>query len=204
MTTALQLTATDIDALDRALVAVCRRSPEDAARYEAMLRDKTWHEVALSAAYSMQVRSLRLRPWECPPMDCSDIAFKNGGYGHTAKEVRPRLRMKALGLSVYEPSPAEAIKEADRKRRSARRSSRPTARSSATEPHPGALKKKPRRHGDGARLSSSTSSSKERKPERAADRARRQEPVVRGEDVDRHHAKSNTCTRAASADRSSA
>jgi hypothetical protein len=135
-TTALELTATDIDALERALVAVCRRSPEDAARYEAMLRDKTWHEVTLSAAYSMQVRSLRLRPWECPPMDCSNIAFKNGGYGHTAKEVRPRLRMKALGLSVFEPFPAEAIKEAERKRRSTRRSSRPKARAPAIEPTP--------------------------------------------------------------------
>jgi hypothetical protein len=116
-----ELTATDIDALERALVAVCRRSPEDAARFEKLLRHKPWREVCESAAYSCQVTSLQLRPWHCPPMDCGDVAFANGGYGNTEKEVRPRLRMKALGLSVYEPFPAEALKEAERKRRAARR-----------------------------------------------------------------------------------
>jgi|SRR6516225_2377714 hypothetical protein len=132
-----ELTAEDTDALERTLVAVCRRSAEDAARYEEMLRRKPWREVCESAAYSMQVSSLHLRPWECPPMDCGDVAFKNGGYGNTPKEVQPRLRMKALGLSVYEPFPAEALKEAERKRRAVRRATDRKGGSERGErPHP--------------------------------------------------------------------
>jgi hypothetical protein len=127
MTTEAELTATDTDALERALVAVCRRSPEDAARYEEMLRHKPWREVCESAAYSMQVSSLHLRPWECPPCDCGDIVYAMG-YGHTAKEVRVRLKLKALGLSVYEPAPAEAIEKAEHGRQARRRNGRAVAR----------------------------------------------------------------------------
>jgi hypothetical protein len=53
-------------------------------------------------------------------MDCGDTVVKNGGYGNTAKEVRLRLRMKALGISIFEPSPAEAIAMAEDARRADR------------------------------------------------------------------------------------
>jgi len=131
-----KLTAADIDALERALVAVCRRSPEDAARFEELLRHKPWREVCESAAYSCQVDSLQLKPWHCPPMDCGDVPFKNGGYGNTEKEVRPRLRMKALGLSIYEPFPAEAIAKAEEARRGARRRAQRPGQAAAIEPTP--------------------------------------------------------------------
>jgi hypothetical protein len=57
-------------------------------------------------------------------MDCGDIVFKNGGYGNTGKEVRLRLRMKALNISVYEPNPVEAIEKAEHNRRTTRRNGR--------------------------------------------------------------------------------
>src|SRR6516164_964362 len=131
-----EVTATDSDALGRALVAVCRRSPEDAARFEKLLRHKPWREGGGSAAYSCQVPRLQLRPWHCPPMDCGDVAFANGGYGNTEKEVRPRLRMKALGLSIYEPFPAEAIAKAEEARRGARRRAQRPGQAAAIEPTP--------------------------------------------------------------------
>jgi hypothetical protein len=127
MTTAIALTEGDIEALQRALETVRAESVEDAARLDSLAERKGWFESASVAAYRCQVRSLKLRPWHCPPMDCGDVVFKNGGYGNTAKEVRLRLKMKALGLSVYEPFPAEAIEKAENARRAARQNGRAAA-----------------------------------------------------------------------------
>jgi hypothetical protein len=119
MTTVTELSAIDIEALQRALEAVRAESTEDAARLDSLAEQEGWFEAASSAAYHCQLKSLQLKPWFCPPMDCGDVAFKNGGYGNTEKEVRLRLRMKALGLSVFEPFPAEAIAKAKEARRGA-------------------------------------------------------------------------------------
>ena len=115
-----ELTGSDIEALQRALAVVRAESVEDAARLDSLAERKGWFEAASTAAYRCQVRSLRLKPWHCPPMDCGDTIFKNGGYGNTAKEVRLRLKMKALGISIYEPDPIEAIEKAERDRRGRR------------------------------------------------------------------------------------
>jgi len=115
-----KLTATDLDALERALVAVCRRSPEDAARFEGMLREKDWREVCETAAYSMQCRTLALKCWQAPPMHSGDVA-----YGATA--TYGRRRMLRLGISIYEPDPAAAIAKAERARRAARWNARVAA-----------------------------------------------------------------------------
>jgi len=125
MTTQTELTASDIEALQRALETVRAESVEDAARLDSLAERKGWFESASVAVYRCQVRSLRLRPWHCPPMDCGDVVFKNGGYGNTEKEVRLRLRMKALGISVFEPFPAEAIERAEEARRSSRSTTAP-------------------------------------------------------------------------------
>jgi hypothetical protein len=60
-------------------------------------------------------------------MDSGDTVFKNGGYGNTAKEVRLRLKIKALGISVYEPDPIGAITKAEDARRAARQNGRAAA-----------------------------------------------------------------------------
>jgi hypothetical protein len=130
MTTAMELTKADTEALQRALQTVRSESVDDAARLDSLAEQKGWFEAASIAAYRCQLRSLRLKPWHCPPIDCGDIAYKNGGYGNTKKEVQLRLRMKALGLSVYEPFPAKAIEKAEEARRS--RASAPTRAAKST------------------------------------------------------------------------
>ena len=123
-----KLTATDLDALERALVAVCRRSPEDAARFEEMLREKDWREVCETAAYSMQCRTLALKCWQAPPMHSGDVAYgATATYGNKTSEVTLKRRMLRLGISIYEPDPAAAIAKAERARRAARRNARVAA-----------------------------------------------------------------------------
>jgi hypothetical protein len=131
MTPETRLTEADTEALQRALEAVRMESKEDAARLDSLAERQGWFEAASTAAYRCQVRNLHLRPWHCPPMDCGDVVFKNGGYGNTAKEVRLRLRMKALGLSVFEPFPAEALEQVAGRR--AQRGA-PTAPGKASSP----------------------------------------------------------------------
>jgi hypothetical protein len=113
------LSQADQDALERALVAVCRRSPEDAARFEEMLRRKPWREVCESAAYSMQVRNLRLKPWQAPPMSVRTDEIGHG-YGRSASEVKLRRHMLRLGISIFEPDPRGAIEREESARRNGR------------------------------------------------------------------------------------
>jgi hypothetical protein len=120
MTTEAELTATDTEALQRALEIVRAESVEDAARFDSLTERQGWFEAASTATYRCQIRNLHLRPWHCPPCDCGDFIFKHGGYGNTGKEVRLRLRMKKLGISIYEPNPVEAIEKAEDARRATR------------------------------------------------------------------------------------
>jgi len=105
-----KLSRIDRDALERALAMACRESPEQAARYEEMLRLKPWQEVCESAAYSMQLKTLRLKPWQCPPCDCrsDEIGL---GYGNSRGEVLLRRRMLKAGVSLYEPDPIAALEK---------------------------------------------------------------------------------------------
>ena len=104
-----KLSRIDRDALERALAMACRESPEQAARYEEMLRLKPWQEVCESAAYSMQLKTLRLKPWQCPPCDCRSDEI-GPGYGNSRCEVLLRRRMLKAGISLYEPDPIGALK----------------------------------------------------------------------------------------------
>ena len=105
-----KLSRIDRDALERALVMACRESPEQAAHYEEMLRHKPWQEVCESAVYSMQLKTLRLKPWQCPPCDCrsDEIGL---GYGNSRGEVLLRRRMLKAGVSLYEPDPIAALEK---------------------------------------------------------------------------------------------
>jgi hypothetical protein len=68
-----------------------------------------WLEAAQRASYHCQIRSLRLKPWQCPPIDCSDEV--GVGYGHSRGEVMLRQRMLAANLSLYEPDPIAALEK---------------------------------------------------------------------------------------------
>ena len=65
---------------------------------------RSWREAAEAAAYHLQIRNLRLKPWEDPPM-YGDL--EPGVAQPGAAELLARL-LKA-GLSRYEPEPVEAL-----------------------------------------------------------------------------------------------
>ena len=61
--------------------------------------------------YHCQMRSLRLRPWQCPPCDANGEVdpAEGDGYGNRPDEVGLRQRLTRAGLSVFEPDPMAAI-----------------------------------------------------------------------------------------------
>lgn len=76
-----------------------------------MLKSRTWEEGGEYAAYHCQMRSLRLRPWQCPPCDANGEVdpAEGDGYGNRPDEGGLRQRLTRAGLSVFEPDPMAAI-----------------------------------------------------------------------------------------------
>jgi hypothetical protein len=113
------LSQADHDALERALVMARHESPEQAAHIEGLLASRDWYEAATSASYHCQVRNLRLKPWQAPPMSVrtDEIGM---GYGCSASEVKLKRRMVSLGISIFEPDPQIAIEKAESARRNGR------------------------------------------------------------------------------------
>jgi hypothetical protein len=98
----------------KAAMRMARQDKMRAQQLDAKLADgEPWEEVAAFAAYCCQRESLRLRPWECPPLHSADEIDARERYGGTAKEVALRRRMIALGISLYEPNPLAAITAAE-------------------------------------------------------------------------------------------
>jgi hypothetical protein len=96
----------DWDALQRCIDWMRHESSASAEQIEHKLKHEGFEAAGHFAAYNVQCRSLRLRPWQTPP---SDI----WGYNQSdAIELRDRLL--AAGLSVYEPDPARALAETER------------------------------------------------------------------------------------------
>ena len=116
------MTRKDRDALKRAIAMARAMDGETAQRVDLNLKYSPWQEAAEHAAYQCQMRTLKLRPWQCPPMDSDDEISPKGMYGGTPQEVGLRRRMIVLGLSVFEPDPLSAIAEAEAARNSARAS----------------------------------------------------------------------------------
>jgi hypothetical protein len=113
------LSQADREALERALVMACRESPEEAAHIEDLLASQGWYEAATSASYRLQVKNLRLKPWQAPPQ-CVRTDTIGRGYGCSAAEVKLKRRMVSLGISVYEPDPRGAIEREESARRNGR------------------------------------------------------------------------------------
>ena len=65
------MTRRDRDALTRAIEMANTLDPAIVQAVEAMLKSRTWEEGGEYAAYHCQMRSLRLRPWQCPPCDAN-------------------------------------------------------------------------------------------------------------------------------------
>jgi hypothetical protein len=107
------MTRKDKDALRRALVAARALDAQTAQAVETNLKTSTWQEAAEYAAYHCQMRVLKLRPWQTPPMISHDEIDPEGRYGGTEQEVGLRRKMLALRVSIFEPDPLAAIERAE-------------------------------------------------------------------------------------------
>jgi len=106
--TTTELSETDRDALSRALAMEREHDP---AGVDDDLKHRAWEDVARSAAYAVQIRTLRLKPWQAVPCEAGDAATDPPCYGHSLGEVALRRRMLAAGLSQFEPDPLTALSE---------------------------------------------------------------------------------------------
>ena len=96
-----ELSAADLDALSRALTLAKRESPGRRAQIEQMQHEDGRHSAASFAAFHCQCKSLKLRPWQSPPM-----------YGHLDGDTGATILLKRLlnaGLSRWEPDPLGAL-----------------------------------------------------------------------------------------------
>jgi hypothetical protein len=104
----------DCDAFRRA-VAMMQADPDDAQRVTEDLKKRSWEEVAQSAAYHAQMKSLKLRPWQCPPCWANEEINPAEGecFGNLREEVELLQRMLAAGLSNWEPDPLAALERVE-------------------------------------------------------------------------------------------
>jgi hypothetical protein len=109
------LTAIDAEALTRAYELGCRESTAYREHLTAIEAQRGWREAAESASYHLQLKSLQLKCFECPPSSCRDNidVIDNTMYGSRAKEVKLRRRLLGLNLSLFEPDPLEAIERVE-------------------------------------------------------------------------------------------
>jgi hypothetical protein len=106
------LDAVDRDALERALVLVRRFEPYRCKQIDNKLSEDGWLPTAQFAAYCCQVETMRLRPWEFPPIWA-------GTYDNTVSKraaIELLQRMLAVGLSRFEPDPIAALEAVEKRR----------------------------------------------------------------------------------------
>jgi hypothetical protein len=101
----------DLEAMRRA-IATLRTDPELGDTVEALLRDQGEQAAGTFAVGVLQVRSLRLKAWQCPPCDSTNKHPSNH-YGCRPNEVALLRRMLALGISRFEPDPIAALAAAE-------------------------------------------------------------------------------------------
>ena len=110
-TDAADLDDVDRDALQRAM-EIAQRDPLRAEHLRSKLEDEPWIEVAEFAAYSCQIESLSLKPWQSPPVHIDEDAIEpNSAEREPNTAARKLLRqMLRAGVSRYEPDPLTALR----------------------------------------------------------------------------------------------
>ncbi len=63
----MKLSKVDREALQRALAMARAESEQERAHIDRVLAEEGWREAAETAAYHLQDRALKLRPWQPPP-----------------------------------------------------------------------------------------------------------------------------------------
>jgi hypothetical protein len=104
---------TDLDKIDREALtramSIAMRDPARAGQLTEMLTERPWERVAVFAAYCCQIESLRLRPFDEAPCH-GYLREGDGSITRHPKAGRMADKLIELGLSVYEPEPATALK----------------------------------------------------------------------------------------------
>ena len=113
------LTATDREALERAIAMKRQMSEADRLQVAGMLKEKPWRETAEFCSYGCQCDRLQLKPWQWPPCEVDPDWAEYTDDDHHGRIAAARLleRMLALGISRWEPDPVAAIVEAERARK---------------------------------------------------------------------------------------
>ena len=109
--------AADRNALARCLKLI-ENHPTDLLRRQQMLEKKRDREPLIDrqlfACQICQQESLKLKPWECCPGFSDPADDDTDGWGHQKAKARVVAdRLRQLNLSVFEPSPLDAIAKAE-------------------------------------------------------------------------------------------
>jgi hypothetical protein len=88
-------------------MTMARKDPAKARQLDDKLKDEPWEDVAEFASYSMQCRSLRLKPWETPPL------FADAEFENSPGALALLQRMLRAGVSRFHPDPMRALEEAE-------------------------------------------------------------------------------------------
>jgi hypothetical protein len=112
--------ARDRDALERCILAARAVAPiYDRAINTMLARGEPWDGVAGYACHVAQSASLDVMPWQqVPAFVHSESALRQPfGLAKAEREsAEIKLKLKALGLSRFEPSPLAAIAEVEQRR----------------------------------------------------------------------------------------
>jgi hypothetical protein len=103
----------DRAAMKLAIEQMRKESAESRARVDRVLREEGFESAGYTAAYHLQSRALRLRPWQAAPV-YTDVEIAPDCCGGRPEEVALLKRMLSLGVSQFHPDPLRAIAEAAR------------------------------------------------------------------------------------------
>jgi hypothetical protein len=106
----------DQDAFRRAIEELRKLEPTWDVTIVKMLEERPFEQVGEWAAEVLQVRALRLKPWQCAPASTANVENPRDVYGCRRAEVELLRKMLSLGLSRYEPDPLTAIARVERER----------------------------------------------------------------------------------------
>jgi hypothetical protein len=107
----------DREALELALARRRAESQDASEQLDHIIARDGWHEAGQFASYCGQMASLRLRPWQAPPVWVEVGEDDDRRRPHTGRRAASELlaRMLALGISKFHPDPLRAIAEAEAK-----------------------------------------------------------------------------------------
>jgi hypothetical protein len=113
----VKLTDADRDALGRAIALYREESSAHREQVDGLLKERDWFSVATLAAYGMQCERLGLRPWQTPPCELGDPdayeLMRDDDHRGLRAAARLVKRLRAAGLSRYEPDPLHALEAAE-------------------------------------------------------------------------------------------